>query len=372
MWKIPLSTPQINNEEIESVINILENKWLTMGDVTKKFEEEFSKKLNVKYSIAVTNCTAALHIANIALGIDKKSEVICPALTFVATANASKYTGANIIFADSISEYDLTIDPKDIIKKITKKTKAISVVHFAGFSCRMDEITKISNSYGLKIIEDCAHSPTASCEFIENNPKTGTMGDIGCFSFFSNKNMTTGEGGMITTNDEKLYEKMKLLRSHGMTSLTMDRYKGHANGYDVVTLGYNYRIDEIRSAIGLCQLNKIDEMNKKRRSIFNLYKNYLSNNNNVYIPFFDRDLNFSTPHIMVIIVNKKYEEIKNNLKENGIQISKHYDLIPSFSLYKKSSFISKIKNINNIITLPLSPEMGEENVIYITNIVNSI
>ena len=230
---------------------------------------------------------------------------------------------------------------------------------------------EIARNYNLKIIEDCAHSPLAWWQF-KNKMKinVGLIGDIGCFSFFSNKNMITGEGGMITTNNDELAEKIKLLRSHGMTTLTYDRHKGHASGYDVVMLGYNYRIDEMRSALGLVQLKKLENNNQKRREIYRWYADAFQDNDNVIIPFTNRNLEQATPHIMPVIIKNNYQEIKQKLTDAGIQTSKHYDLIPTFTLYKGSKFKSKIKYIKNILTLPMYPGMKTKKVDYVCKTIN--
>jgi len=370
-WKITLCEPDIDQDEIDAVVDVLRSKWLTMGEVVQKFENKFAKKLNVKHAFAVSSGTAALHIANMAFDINRGDEVICPALTFVASANATKYTSANVVFADSISERDLTIDPKDIEAKITDKTKAITIVHYAGFPCLMDDIMNIAEKYNLKVIEDCAHGPLAWWKFEDGAKKfVGSIGDIGCFSFFSNKNMTTGEGGMITTNNDELAEKIKLLRSHGMTSLTYDRHKGHMSSYDVLTLGYNYRMDEVRAAMGIVQLGKLEKNNQKRREVYKWYVEALRDNNNLVIPFENRNLEQATPHIMPVIIKDNYEEIKKKLNDKGIQTSKHYDLVPTFTLYKRSKFRSRVKYINNILTMPMYPEMKKEGVGYITTVIN--
>jgi len=370
-WKITLCEPDIGQEEIEAVTNVLKSKWLTMGEITQEFERTFAEKIGVKYAFAVENCTAALHMANIALGVGLGDEVICPALTFVATAHAVRYTGADVIFADSISEKDLTVDPEDIEAKITDKTKAITIVHYAGFPCHMDKTMEVAKKHNLKVIEDCAHAPLAWWQFEDGTRKfVGSIGDIGCFSFFSNKNMTTGEGGMITTNNDELADKIRLLRSHGLTSLTYDRHKGHARDYDVTMLGYNYRIDEMRSALGLVQLKKLEKNDKKRREIYRWYVDTLKDNDNIVIPFTDRNLEQATPHIMPIIMKNSYQETKQKLRSAGIQTSKHYDLIPTFTLYKGSKFKSKTKHINNILTLPMYPGIRREDVDHIGEIVN--
>jgi len=244
-----------------------------MGPVTQRFEEEFANYLGVKYAFGVANGTAALHIAHKVLGIGPGDEVIAPSLTFVATANSVLYCGAKPVFADVTSLNNFNISPDDILEKITTKTKAITIVHYGGYPCDMDAIMKIANGYNLKVIEDAAHAPGAKYE----EKKCGTIGDIGCFSFFANKNLVTGEGGMIVTNDDALAESIRIMRSHGMTTLTWDRHKGHAHSYDVVDIGFNYRINEVASALGLVQLKKLDENNEKRRKIVEEYRKRLEN-----------------------------------------------------------------------------------------------
>jgi dTDP-4-amino-4,6-dideoxygalactose transaminase len=365
--QVSLVDIDLSQEEIESVVKVMQSKWLTVGDITDEFEKEFAGLIKVKHAFAVSSCTAALHIANSALDIMKGDEVICPALTFVATANASRYTGAEVVFADCVSEKDLTIDPVDIEQKITSKTKAISVVHYAGFPCFMETIMAIAKKYELKVIEDCAHSPFAWTGTSENKKYLGTIGDVGCFSFYGNKNMTTGEGGMVVTNNDKIADKLKVLRSHGMTKMTMDKTDGHASLYDVVSMGYNYRIDEIRSAIGLIQLKKIKNNNEKRRKVFKLYTDILSANENIIVPFSERDISQSTPHIMPVMIKNDYEKIKQKLTDAGIQTSKHYDLVPSFSLYGNKRFRSKLKYINNLISLPMHQNISSEDITYIAS-----
>ena len=277
-WKVPLADLDLGEEEIAAVTKVLRSRWLSMGPVTEEFEQHFASYIGVKHAFAVTNCTAALHLAHLALGAGPGDTVICPSLTFVATANAIRYTGASPVFADITSADDLNISPDDIEAKIDETTKGICVVHYGGYPCDMERIMHIARLHQLYVMEDVAHAPGAACWFSGNeNGKSvlkncGSIGDIGCFSFFSNKNMTTGEGGMITTNSDTLAKKIRLLRSHGMTSLTWDRDKGHSFSYDVVEVGYNYRIDEVRSALGLTQLKKLDSNNAKRAEIENLYR----------------------------------------------------------------------------------------------------
>jgi dTDP-4-amino-4,6-dideoxygalactose transaminase len=319
--------------------------------------------MNVKHAIAVNSCTAALHLANVACGVGSDDEVICPDLTFVASANASRYTGAKVVFAGVRSLEDLTIDPADIEAHITPRTKAVTVVHYAGFACRMKEILDVTQRYNLKVIEDCAHAPFAWESASGGSRRyVGSIGDVGCFSFFSNKNMTTGEGGMVTTNDDDIAAKVKLLRSHGMTTLTYDRDRGHASRYDVVTVGYNYRLDEIRSAIGICQLAKIDRLNERRREVLRWYREALADDLNIKVPFRDRDERQATPHVMPVFTTRRHEELRDLFSRRGIQVSKHYDLVTSFSAYSQEEPPRSFFLPYDLLSLPLGPQMTKDQV----------
>ena len=214
-WRIALSDIDFGPEESKAVQDVINSRWLSMGEVTKQFEAEFAAYTGAKHAIAVTNATAALHLACVACGLQAGDEVILPSLTFVATANAIRYTGATPVFADIESTQSLNISPASIVKHLTKKTRAIMVMHYAGFPCDMPAIMQIAQEHKLVVLEDPAHAAGAWLE----DRHLGTWGAIGCFSFFSNKNMTTGEGGMLVTNDDSLAERLRLLRSHGMTSI---------------------------------------------------------------------------------------------------------------------------------------------------------
>ncbi|NLE84023.1 MAG: DegT/DnrJ/EryC1/StrS family aminotransferase, partial [Chloroflexi bacterium] len=213
-WRVPLADVKLGAEEESAVLEVLRSGWLTMGAVTQAFESEFAAFTGAKHALAVNNATAALHLACLALGIGPSDEVISPSLTFVATANAIRYTGAKVVFADIESDDWLCICPNAIEAAITEHTRAIMVMHYAGFACDMPAIMRIAKERGLAVIEDAAHAVGASFQ----GKALGTWGDIGCYSFFGNKNMTTAEGGMLTTNDDSLAEKIRLLRSHGMTT----------------------------------------------------------------------------------------------------------------------------------------------------------
>ncbi len=289
-----------------------------------------------------------------------------PSLTFVATANAAVVEGAVPVFADVTSENDLTISPDDVRAKITPRTKAITVVHYAGYPCQMDAIKEIAHEYNLSVIEDCAHSPGATYQGV----KTGAIGDVGCFSFFSNKNMTTGEGGMITTNRDELAEKIRLLRSHGMTTLTLDRHKGHSFSYDVVEAGYNFRIDEIRSAIGLVQLKKLSDANRRRKQLASAYRTCCESVESIRLPFEGCDEG-SVHHIMPILleVGRDRTEFMTTMREAGVQTSIHYPPIHHFSCYIRNAKTASVPVTEiirpRIVTLPLYPSMTSEDILYV-------
>ena len=267
MYKIPLFNLNYGKEEEEAIIETLRSKWISTGPKCIELEEKFSTLLGSKFAISLSNCTSALHLSLLALEINSDSEVIVPSLTFAATANAVKYVNAKAVFCDIISPENPTIDPSQLETLITNKTKAIIVMHYAGFPCDLKRILNIAKKHNIKIIEDACHAPLSEY----NDGKIGTFGDIGCFSFFSNKNISTGEGGIVITDNKKLHDKIKLLRSHGMSSLSYDRHQGHATRYDILELGYNYRMDDIRASLALVQLKKLENDILKRIKIRQAY-----------------------------------------------------------------------------------------------------
>ncbi len=258
---IPISEPSITEKEISYVTSAIKSGWVSsQGEYLKKFENDFAKYVGVKYALTTSNGTVALHLALVSLGIKKGDDVIVPDLTFIATANAVAYTGAKPVMVD-IEKDTWCISPTSLRNSITSKTKAIIPVHLYGHPANMDEIHNIAKENNLYVIEDAAEAHGAS--FMGN--KVGGIGDCGIFSFFGNKIMTTGEGGMITTNDESFYERAKYLRDHAMSK---DKRYWHTE------VGYNYRMTNIQAALGLAQLERIDELLEKKRQIFAWYKEY--------------------------------------------------------------------------------------------------
>jgi len=369
-WRIPLSDISFDEREEQAVVEVIKSRWLSMGSKTQLFEEKFACLTGSKYAIAVSSCTAAMHISHLALSVKPGDEVITPSLTFIATINTILAAGAKPVFSDVESMDNWCISAKNIEPLITSKTAGVVVVHYAGYSANMTEISSLCRKHNLYLVEDCAHSTGTYW----HGKHAGCFGEFGCFSFFSNKNMTTGEGGMLVTDDPQLAEKARLLRSHGMTTLTWQRHKGHASSYDVVIPGYNYRIDEIRSAIGLVQLSKLSENNKKRELLVDEYRRMLANIPNVSVPFAVNE-GKSSYHIFPILLDSSVNRnsVIAMMKEKGIQTSIHYPAAHLFTYMK--SFLGTKENTlpltekisSNVLTLPLYPDMSFEQVATVVN-----
>jgi dTDP-4-amino-4,6-dideoxygalactose transaminase len=357
-WKYPLCDIDLGKEEEHGVLRVLRSRWLSTGPVTKRFEKAFSEYLGGGYAIAVSNGTAALHLAIASLGIRDDDEVILPSLTFVATANAVLYVGARPVFADIIGFDDPNISPREIEKRITKKTKAILAMHYGGYPCDMQSILRIAKEHGLYVVEDAAHAPGAEYK----GEKCGLIGDIGCFSFFSNKNLVTGEGGMVVTRSKEWAEEIRKMRSHGMETLSWDKYRGRLASYDIRGLGYNYRTTEIQSALGLVQLKKLDRNNRKRKKLGKIYREELQENDDISIPFLGFKGNPSY-HLFPILVAPDIDRkrVMRRLKDFGIQTSVHYPPVHLFSLYRnrfgyQKGDLPRTEEVSGReITLPLHP-----------------
>jgi dTDP-4-amino-4,6-dideoxygalactose transaminase len=370
-WRVPLADLNFGPEEETAVLEVLRSRWLSMGEVTKQFESDFADFIGAKHTIAVTNATAALHLACVAIGLGPGDEVIVPSLTFVATVNAIRYTGATPVFADIESLDWLNISPAAVEALITTRTRAILVMHYAGFACDMRAIMEIAQRNNLAVLEDSAHAIGSKLE----GRTLGTWGAIGCFSFFSNKNMTTGEGGMLATDDTAIAERLRILRSHGMTSLSWDRHKGHASTYDVVDLGYNYRIDEMRSTLGRVQLGKLPTSNAHRRELTALYRELLSElTPEVQMPFAEVR-GASCYHILPVLLPPGVDraQFMEGMKAQGIQTSIHYPPVHRFQIYEKD-WLSRGNHLplteevsSRQVTLPLYATMQNEQVEWVAH-----
>ena len=372
-YKIPLFDLNFDEREEQAVLETIQSKWISTGPKTAAFEEKFASMLHAKHAVALSNCTVSLHLALKLADVQAGDEVICPSLTFVATVNSIRYVDAIPVFADVTSYEDPTIDPEDIRRKITPKTKAIMVMHYGGFACDMDKIMQIAQEHNLKVIEDACHGPLSEYK----GKKLGTIGDVGCFSFFSNKNISTGEGGMLITNNDEYASRTKLLRSHGMTTMSYERASGHSTAYDVVELGYNYRMDDIHSSIGLVQLDKIEADLIKRAEVRELYLSLLKDIPGIIIPFRDYT-EFTSNYIFPIALKdgnaEKRDQIRASLAEAGIQTSIHYPAVHRFSIYKEYYSELPVTDylVDNLITLPMYSNLTEEQVHYICSTIKSL
>lgn len=369
-WEVPFFDLKLDEVEKEAVIKVLESNWLTMGAEIDRLEKAFTLSFGVDNgcAVAVTNGTAALHLALLAHNIGPGDEVICPSLTFVADANVIFHAGAKPILADVVSTDDWTICPDDIKRKISNRTKAIIVVHYGGYPCHMDKILELANNKKIAIIEDACHGPLSEWR----GQKLGTIGDAGCFSFFSNKNMTSGEGGMVITKSPDIADRARALRSHGMTTSSFERFKGHAFGYDVTDIGYNYRLDEIRAAIATKQLEKLPNANLKRATVTRTYRNLIANKlPDISVPFANQNGNLAH-HIFPVLLPEngpQRNDVMEALKERGVQTSIHYRPIHTFSAYRNRTSNLPITEsvMNRILTLPLFPTMSERQVGYVVD-----
>lgn len=367
-WKVQLSELNYDEKEQSAIRDVLKSEWLTMGERSITFEKEFSKFLGHKtQGIFVSSATAALHLILMHLGVGQRDEVIIPGLTFISDANVVRQLNAKVVFVDSKSKIDFNISLSQIKKSVTKNTKCVVIVHFAGFPCEIEEISKFCQKKNIALVEDCAHAPGSMVK----GRFCGTFGDYSFFSFFSNKNIAIGEGGMIFCKNERDMSEIRLLRSHGMTAPTFDRHIGRSDSYDVTAVGLNYRPDEIRAALGLVQLNKVLKGNKKRQKLSERYRNNFLNTK-ITVAFAKKNLKMSSCHIFCVLLpkNTKRSFVMSYLKSHGIQTSIHYPAFHAFTEYGKLIKKGDLPIVDNIcdreLTLPLHPRLTTEDVDFVS------
>tara|TARA_Y100000310_G_scaffold67029_1_gene62347 strand:+ start:5047 stop:6216 length:1170 start_codon:yes stop_codon:yes gene_type:complete len=359
--KVPFVVPTINSNDKTQILKALSSNLLTDGPNLREFEKKFQKYTKSEFSTGVSNATAGLMLSLKALNISENDEVIIPDMTFVATANAVLSCNATPVLAD-VNYEDLNISIKSIEENITNRTRAIIPVHFAGKSCNMKQIMRIAKKYDLKIVEDCAH---ALGTFYDKK-HVGTFGDTGCFSFYPTKNLTTFEGGMITSKAKKITEILRKSRNHGINKSLKDRFtRGHPWEFDIKELGFNFRLDEIRSALGNNQLKRLGNMNNQRRSAAKYYHSKLKDVKGISLPSQKLSADNSW-HLYVIKILDNFAISRNSLfhslLSNGIRTSVHYKPLHLFSLYKKtckitSSLRNSKKLYQEILSLPMFPSI---------------
>jgi len=359
---IALSEPILGKDEKRALSEVIDSGWLTMGDRVAAFEKAFAQMHGVNDAVAVNSCTAALHLSLLALDIGPGDEVMVPSVTFVATANTVLYVGASPVFLDIQSLDSPHISVSDAESKFTPKTKAVIVMHYGGYLADMAAWQSFCEKKGTRLIEDAAHAPAAG--------SVGQWSDASAFSFFSNKNMSTAEGGMVIARDSYVLKRIRQLRAHGMSTDTLTRHRGHAYSYDVDMLGYNYRMDELRAAMGLVQLAHLPHWNKKRSELSKYYRESLAAQiPDVGVPF--NPVHETAAHLMPILLPAAMDRqrIMDDLRNDGIQSSIHYPPIHYFSYYRNNFPGIQLPKTEQYcareLTLPLHPSLTTEDVIFI-------
>ncbi|NLK97753.1 MAG: UDP-4-amino-4,6-dideoxy-N-acetyl-beta-L-altrosamine transaminase [Epulopiscium sp.] len=374
---LPYGRQWIDEDDIQAVINVLKSDYLTTGPAIEEFENQLKTITGAKYAVAISNGTAALHAACFAAGIGEGDEVITTPMTFAATSNAVLYCGGTPVFAD-INPETYNIDPKDIRRKITNKTKGIIPVHYTGQPCDMDEIMQIAKEHNLIVIEDAAHALGAEYK----GRKIGSIGDMTTFSFHPVKPVTTGEGGAITTNDEELYQKLMLFRSHGITrDREMLLNDNAAWYYEQHVLGYNYRMTDIQAALGCSQLNKLESFLQKRREYAEMYNEAFKDLDGVII---QKQLNDTLSGWHLYVLQLDTDKIRpdrrvifDELRIHNIGVNVHYIPVYYHPYYQKLGYKKGLcpnaeKLYDRIITLPLFPKMSKEDIMYVIKIVKEL
>ncbi|HEV3321021.1 MAG TPA: DegT/DnrJ/EryC1/StrS family aminotransferase [Solirubrobacteraceae bacterium] len=361
-WRVPLTDIAMPEQDIEAVLDCLRSGWLTMGPRTLAFEQALAGYVGSPHAVAVSSGTAALHLACLAAGIGPGDEVIVPAFTFVASAAAVRYTGAEPVLCDVLSPRDFNIDPADAARRITPRTRAIVAVHFCGYPADVAALRALCDDRGLLLIEDCAQAIGAHVD--ATGRQVGTVGELGAFSFFSKKQLCVGEGGMVSTADEQLAARVRLLRSHAMTSSTWDRHRGHDPAYDVVDVGFNYRLDEPRAALGLSRLERLEQDIASRRALVRAYRERLAEMPGVELAFDEQAVERSSHFAFAVLLadRSSRDRFREQLKADGIQTT-WYPALHTFTEYRRfapsDGLAGALEAADRHCALPLSATMDE-------------
>jgi dTDP-4-amino-4,6-dideoxygalactose transaminase len=357
--ELPLFDLRLEEQDLEAVAQTLRSGWLTLGPRTAAFEEAFAAHLGARHAVALSSCTAALHLAYLAAGVGPGDEVVVPSFTFAATAAAVLYCGATPVFAEIVSRERPSLDPEDVAQRLTPRTKAVCVVHYAGYPAAADRLRELCDAHGLALIEDVAHAPSATLA----GRALGTWGLAGAFSFFSNKVLSVGEGGLLCTDSDEVDAFVRSRRSHAMTSGTWDRHRGRTDTYDVAGLGYNYRLDEPRAALLLSRLERLEDDIARRRELTVRYRALLAQVEGLVVPFEDADVPGSSCYVLPVMLEQdgRQAQVSASLRELGIQTSIFYPAIHRFSAYRErfpdvSLPVTELASRTEL-TLPFYPHM---------------
>jgi dTDP-4-amino-4,6-dideoxygalactose transaminase len=359
-WRMPLTDIKVSEDDVQAVLACLESGWLTMGPRTQDFERALGEYVGTPHAVTVSSGTAALHLALLAAGVGPGDEVIVPAFTFVASASAARYAGAEPVLCDVVSPRRFNIDPEDVARRITPRTKAVVAVHFCGYPADLQALRELCDEHGLALIEDCAQAIGASAN--GNGRQVGTVGDLGAFSFFSKKQLCVGEGGMVTTSSEEHAERVRLLRSHAMTSSTWDRHRGHDPAYDVVDVGFNFRLDEPRAALGLSRLGRLADAIDARRALVRAYRERLQDLDGIELTFGEEDVERSSHFAFVVLLADRdaRDLFRARLCDDGVQTT-WYPALHKFSEYAsgygEGELPAAAEAAERHCALPLSPSM---------------
>jgi dTDP-4-amino-4,6-dideoxygalactose transaminase len=366
VWRVPLTDLAMPERDVQAVLDCLRSGWLTMGPRTQTFERALAGYVGSPHAVAVSSGTAALHLACLAARIGPGDEVIVPALTFVASANAARYVGAEPVLCDIRGDaddgYDLNIDVADAARRITPRTRAIVAVHLGGYPADVLALRELCEERGLILIEDCAQAIGARVD--DAGRQVGTVGELGTFSFFSKKQLCVGEGGMVATADEELAARVRLLRSHALTSSTWDRHRGHDPAYDVVDVGFNYRLDEPRAALGLSRLARLDEDVARRRELVREYRERLAGAPGLELAWDARAVERSSHFFFPVLLRDREarDDLRARLKAARVQTT-WYPALHTFTEYRGSAPADGLPHAtaaaDRHCALPLSATMDE-------------
>jgi dTDP-4-amino-4,6-dideoxygalactose transaminase len=333
-WRVPLTDIAMPEEDVQAVLDCLSSGWLTMGPRTKAFEDALADYTGARHAVTVSSGTAALHLAMLAAGIGAGDEVIVPSITFVASAAAVRYVGADPVLCDVLSAREFNVDPEDAARRITPRTRAIVAVHFCGYPAEVTALRELCDEHGLVLIEDCAQAIGARVG--DSDRQVGTVGEVNAFSFFSKKQLCVGEGGMVTTADQEMADRVALLRSHALTSSTWDRHRGHDPAYDVIDIGFNFRLDEPRAALGLSRLGRLAAAIDARRATVRAYRERLADIPGLELMFDERAVelgsHFAFPVLLADCAAR--DRFRDDLKADGIQTT-WYPALHRFTEYSR-------------------------------------
>ena len=358
---IPVFDLKVEQEDLDAVEAALRSCWWTMGERVDQLETAFATRLGSSHAVALSSCTTALHVALLCAGVGPGSEVIVPSFTFVATAAAVLYCGAKPVFADICGDHDLGIDPEEVERLIGPSTKAVIPVHYAGFPADVERLGEICEREGIALVEDCAHAPAASL----GGKPLGTFGFAGALSFFSNKVLAAGEGGLLVTDDPTAAERAGRLRNEGFLHTSAQRHAGTAPRYDVTEVGFNYRIDEMRAALVLSRLGRLDAEVAERRRLMSRYRRLLRDLPGVEVPYRDQDVDDSSCYTLAILVDaEKRDAARSRMASAGVQTTLAYIGVHEFTYWRErfpGVTLPRTEQVSRrIINLPLFPHLTDD------------